>query len=291
MCKNNEKVLLKLLFNLLTKNYRYDYDMYKKHCIFGVQIINTLNFLEMKKIYSLFAAVIIAASVNAQTSVTYTFNAANSTEILSGNVDSNVSFVTGKGTSAQSPTYFVAAPAGVRVYSDRATGDGNSFTFTAASGYEITGLSFTATAAAYTPAVTYSANGGTFAAMPKTNETYEVSALTATTLAFKNAHTGGTTNTQLRIASFTITYRVKPVMAVGDVNATKVNLVKNTLVSNAITFATKSDVQVINMNGQVVKTASVNENSSLEVSTLPKGTYIVTGSVNGKAVSQKIIKK
>lgn len=81
------------------------------------------------------------------------------------------------------------------------------------------------------------------------------------------------------------------VLAVSDANTVKANLVKNTVVGNVITFAAKSDVQVINMNGQVVKTASVNENSSLEVSTLPKGTYIVTGSVNGKAVSQKIIKK
>ena len=45
------------------------------------------------------------------------------------------------------------------------------------------------------------------------------------------------------------------------------------------------------MNGQVVKSASVNENTSLNVADLAKGMYIVTGTVNGKAVSEKIIKK
>ena len=68
-------------------------------------------------------------------------------------------------------------------------------------------------------------------------------------------------------------------------------MVKNTVVSNIIFFDVKSDVQVINANGQVVKTASVNENTSLEVSSLPAGIYIVTGNVDGKAISQKIIKK
>ncbi len=80
-------------------------------------------------------------------------------------------------------------------------------------------------------------------------------------------------------------------LAVGDVNATKANLVKNTIVENSILFAAKADVQIVNMNGQVVKSVSVNENTSVDVSSLAKGTYIVTGSVNGKAVSQKIIKK
>ncbi|ACU07177.1 hypothetical protein FIC_00722 [Flavobacteriaceae bacterium 3519-10] len=80
-------------------------------------------------------------------------------------------------------------------------------------------------------------------------------------------------------------------LAVGDVNATKANLVKNTVVANTILFAAKADVQILSMNGQVVKTASVDENTAMDVSSLAKGIYIVAGTVNGKAVSQKIIKK
>lgn len=80
-------------------------------------------------------------------------------------------------------------------------------------------------------------------------------------------------------------------MAVIDANASKASLVKNTVVDNNILFSAKADVKVISMNGQVVKSASVNENTSLNVADLAKGMYIVTGTVNGKAVSEKIIKK
>lgn len=84
---------------------------------------------------------------------------------------------------------------------------------------------------------------------------------------------------------------ISTTLAVSNIDSSKANLVKNTIVENSILFAAKANVQVINMNGQVVRTASVNENSSVDVSTLTKGTYFVTGNVNGKTVSQKIIKK
>lgn len=41
----------------------------------------------------------------------------------------------------------------------------------------------------------------------------------------------------------------------------------------------------------MVKAADVTENGRLDISALPKGNYVVTGLVNGQAVSQKIIKK
>ncbi|WP_313028596.1 T9SS type A sorting domain-containing protein [Soonwooa sp.] len=82
-----------------------------------------------------------------------------------------------------------------------------------------------------------------------------------------------------------------PTQAVTDTNATKVNLVKNTVVANEIIFGQEAKVSVINMAGQVVKTAEVKDNSRLDVSNLAKGTYVVTATVNGKAVSQKVIKK
>lgn len=80
-------------------------------------------------------------------------------------------------------------------------------------------------------------------------------------------------------------------LAVGDVKATKANLVKNTVVSNEIIFGETAKVSVLNMAGQIVKTADASENSRLNVSDLSKGTYVVTAVVNGKSVSQKIIKK
>lgn len=80
-------------------------------------------------------------------------------------------------------------------------------------------------------------------------------------------------------------------LAVADSNSMKDALVKNTKVSNTLIFAANADIQLINANGQVVKTASVKQNSTLEINTLPKGVYFVKGNVNGKLVSQTIIKK
>lgn len=79
-------------------------------------------------------------------------------------------------------------------------------------------------------------------------------------------------------------------LAVSDVNGTKINLVKNTNVNNAIVFGVKANVQIVNSNGQVVKTASVSDNSTLDVSSLAKGMYIISADVNGQKVSQKIMK-
>ncbi|BEV04386.1 lamin tail domain-containing protein [Chryseobacterium gambrini] len=82
-------------------------------------------------------------------------------------------------------------------------------------------------------------------------------------------------------------------LAVTDLSAVKGgNFVKNTFVKNdEITFgADAKDIKVYNMLGQIVKTASVKENESVSVAELQKGNYIVTGTVNNKPVSQKILK-
>lgn len=92
------------------------------------------------------------------------------------------------------------------------------------------------------------------------------------------------------ITSIVIVYE-DPTMAVVDATKGKANLVKNTLVANELIFGASAKVSVYNTAGQVVKTAEVSDNSRLDVSALPKGTYVVTGLVNGQAVSQKIIKK
>lgn len=81
-------------------------------------------------------------------------------------------------------------------------------------------------------------------------------------------------------------------LAVSDFNKSKSNFVKNTFVKNdEITFgADVKDVKVYTLTGQVVKTASVKDGSSLNVAELAKGNYIVTGTVNNQPVSQKILK-
>nr|WP_315027200.1 T9SS type A sorting domain-containing protein [uncultured Chryseobacterium sp.] len=75
-------------------------------------------------------------------------------------------------------------------------------------------------------------------------------------------------------------------------NAKAGSFVKNTFVTNnGITFgADVKDVKVFNMFGQIVKEASVKQNETVNVAELAKGNYIVTGTVNKQAVSQKILK-
>lgn len=76
-----------------------------------------------------------------------------------------------------------------------------------------------------------------------------------------------------------------------DFSKSKFSLVKNTLVKSEINFAKNSnDVKIYNMFGQVVKSLSVKENQTLDISDLTKGNYIVTGTVNNIPVSQKILK-
>lgn len=88
-----------------------------------------------------------------------------------------------------------------------------------------------------------------------------------------------------------ISGKLESVLATDESALARANFVKNTVVANNILFGAKSNIQIVNMNGQVVKSASVNDGTSLDVASLPKGMYIVTGTVDGKPVSQKIMKK
>lgn len=63
------------------------------------------------------------------------------------------------------------------------------------------------------------------------------------------------------------------------------------MVKDVVTFGAKAQVKIVNMNGQVIKSASVDNGTSLDVSSLSKGVYIIKGEVNGETVSQKIIKQ
>ena len=109
-------------------------------------------------------------------------------------------------------------------------------------------------------------------------------------IALRQAGTATSGTGTVYLADIVVT-TLSSTLAVVDANATKTNLVKNTVVGNNIMFAIEAEVQILNMNGQVVRTATVNENTSLDVASLAKGMYVITANVNGKAVSQKVIKK
>lgn len=82
-------------------------------------------------------------------------------------------------------------------------------------------------------------------------------------------------------------------LAVSDVSNTKRSeFIKNSLVKNdEIMFgADVKDVKVYTLSGQLVKTAAIKTNGTLNVAELAEGNYIVTGIVNNQMVSQKILK-
>ncbi|MDR2204793.1 MAG: T9SS type A sorting domain-containing protein [Flavobacteriaceae bacterium] len=96
---------------------------------------------------------------------------------------------------------------------------------------------------------------------------------------------------RLQDSDFKISGIVKTeTLGVSTANTSKIVLVKNTLVKNEIVFGANASVKIYNTAGQLVKTARVSENESLNVSSLRTGIYVVEGNVNGQMVSQKIIK-
>lgn len=69
------------------------------------------------------------------------------------------------------------------------------------------------------------------------------------------------------------------------------SFIKNSLVKdNKIMFSSDvKDLKIFSISGQLVKTSSVKANDVLAVEDLREGTYIITGIVNDKRVSQKIL--
>lgn len=281
----------------------------------------------MKKIYSLFAAVIVAATINAQAfTATYNFDAAPAPDngtVTGSNI--TVSPFTAVGlTSTTTGNRFAWTNFPVTATPDM--GKYFEVTLTPAADYKMTVTSITfrvqrsgtgpRTYAVRSSVDTYAANKP--AAINNANPQLEIiptnqfhfvndgitmgqdgssivpikiiDIAAPVTLRFYAYEAEAVTGT-FSIDDVVFTGEVNSTLAVGDVNTMKNTLVKNTNVGNTIVFGAKANVQIINVNGQVVKTANVVENTSLDVSSLTKGMYIVSGEVNGERVSQKIIKK
>lgn len=83
-------------------------------------------------------------------------------------------------------------------------------------------------------------------------------------------------------------------LAVNDIysNTPRYTFIKNSMVKDdeIIFGAEVKDIKVYTLSGQLVKTSSVKNNGTLNVSELAKGNYIITGTVNNQPVSQKILK-
>ncbi len=261
----------------------------------------------MKKLYSLFAAVAFSATVCAQTTI-YSENmgASTTTNSIASNPFQNGAPISYSGTAdvrTSLPSsgyanasgganvmvnaaneYFTISGINTQKYVDLAlsfgqrkgsnTANNELLVEVSEDGVTWTGLSYTRPTGTGTSIWTIVNPTGT---IPSTE-----------TLSIRFT---GINGTEWRIDDVILKGNLNTSLSVADVSGRKAQLVKNSMVTNELSFATKSDVKIITMNGQVVKTASVNEDTTLDVSSLANGVYLVSGSVNGKTVTQKVIKK
>lgn len=279
----------------------------------------------MKKIYSLFVALATTTVMFAQTTITqWNFDASSTapstgtgTLTLIGGVTPNTTNAwvngnpgTGKAYSTQTyPAQGTASgTAGVQ-FSASTAGYSNISVSTDLYGsntqskfaqlqYTTDGSTWVnATATPSTVAGSYSTVTATIPAAGNNNANFAIRVVIVFDPANNSTYTpvGGSssyaTGGALRFDNVTITGTIG-ILAVSDLSKVKANFVKNTFVKNeGITFGAQvKDVKVYNTFGQIVKSASVKENETLNVSDLAKGSYIVTGTVNNQPVSQKILK-
>ncbi|AZA90878.1 Por secretion system C-terminal sorting domain [Chryseobacterium nakagawai] len=261
----------------------------------------------MKKIFTICGIAVVAFMANAQQTVVLTENFASYT--AGGNTTST-------GTNAPDATDVYSAsgtpvanfPTGAKVYS----AGGMAKLGTSSVIGTMTSKTLDLSTDGGNVVVTFDVKGWT--GTPSTivvkvtnlaNQTVSYAAVMSGTPESKTVtFTGGQANSTVTFETPTTSLRayldnivIKTVatgsLAVSDTNKTKTaSFVKNTFVkNNEITFgADVKDVKVYNMFGQIVKEASVKENGTVNVAELTKGNYIVTGTVNKEAVSQKILK-
>ncbi|WP_300690442.1 T9SS type A sorting domain-containing protein [Chryseobacterium sp.] len=263
----------------------------------------------MKKLYSLVAATIFAVTAFGQTTLlSETFGTTNNT-LPTGWTSTNTTNGWAGSTASASTSY-----AG-------ASGGANAVFYGIGSGGVTHTLTYSLSTIGYSNINIIWAGRGTGTFSQNVDFQWSVDGITWNSVAYtysKNSTSwalvnGGVaiqlpvqvenaTTLSLRWSSVTSSngnYRIDDVKVVGtaatlgtsNLNKPKAVFVKNTVVNNDITFGAKSDIKIFNIAGQVVKSAAVSENQSLNVSDLKEGTYIVTGTVNGKNVSEKVIKK
>lgn len=253
----------------------------------------------MKKIFTIVAVAVLAITAQAQSTFTLVMNDqgfTNAQEITTGQiVAGKLSYEVLTNGASNSPKFYTAGGGTLRLYSENATGNGNSFAVKSVGTTQISVLKIKTSgmlgADNYGPAsAVVTVDGAVIPTVfdPTDPATYWIVApAPASVVMIKNGNMGAA-SAQIRILSVEVTYTGG--LAVTDIYGAGVKLVKNTNVNNTVVFGTKANVQIINVNGQVVKTASVVENTNLDVSSLAKGMYIISAEVNGQKVSQKIMK-
>ncbi|MFZ4930263.1 T9SS type A sorting domain-containing protein [Chryseobacterium sp. Mn2064] len=267
----------------------------------------------MKKLYSFMATALLAVSTFAQTTIfsenlgaggngvaitAYTGWQNNAPIVYSGtsdvrntNASSGYAGASGSGNilfNASSDTFIING-IDTSAYSDIQLSFGHFKNSNATSTELVVAVS--TDGSNWTPLTYTRASGtGTANSWVLINPTGTIPATSNLYIKFDTSAFPGTNPPQMRIDDIKVT-GTAATLGTANVNKAKSVFVKNTIVNNDIVFGAKSDVKIFNIAGQVVKSASVSENQSLNVSDLKEGTYIVTGTVNGTLISEKVIKK
>lgn len=265
----------------------------------------------MKKFFTLFASVAMTIAAFAQTTL-LSENFGTTTSLPTGWTSSSTSAGWNATTSSASSGY-AGASGSINVVFNGTGSNGVTHTLTYANNFSTVGYNTISIIWAGRGTSTFNKdivfewstdgttwNGATYTYSKNSGSWALVNGGTAIQLPVgaENAN-----NLSLRWSSVTSNngnYRIDDVKIVGTANGSlatnevkgnKNVFVKNTLVDSEINFGANGDVKIYNVNGQVVKEAKVSADKALNVQELNKGTYIVTGTVNGNKVSEKIIKK
>ncbi len=253
----------------------------------------------MKKFYSLVAAVAIAATVSAQGTETFEAQTALSASYADGSFAGETAGVTVNYVHSRDQGDFAINGTGIML---RRADEPSSVEFVIPNGVgeftfsyrkAFTGGENNRVLAVFVDGVQQEPTIGPFGASgaDATVHTATVPVNKEGNVSVKISYPTGTANGNKQVTIDNVSWTAAVTMGIGGANATKVNLVKNTVADNNLVFATKGEVKIVSLAGQVVKTAVVSDNTVLNIADLAKGMYIVTGIVDGKTVSQKIIKK
>lgn len=264
----------------------------------------------MKNIFTILGVVAITAFANAQQTIVLSENFASYVDggntASTGTAAPNGTDVYNPGNASSPIAPVVNFPAGSKVYS----AGGMAKLGTSSIVGVMTSKTLDLSSNGGNVVITFDVKGWT--ATPSTilvkvtnlaNQTVSYSAVMAGTPETKTVTlTGGQANSTVTFETPTTSFRtyldnieiktVSGTLAVADFNKSKSLFVKNTFVKNdEITFgADAKEVKIYTLTGQLVKTASVKANGTLNIAELAEGNYIVTGTVNNQAVSQKILK-
>lgn len=268
----------------------------------------------MKKIFTI-VSVALAVSVSAQTNLFKGSDFNNWTDFTDGVTASSYSV---NAIATSSPTGGVGGSGALLLGNN--TGTNNAYVFTSGADFNIAGAKYITikvkgtsggvsfnlgTVGSGQPGVTYNVPAGTTSDVTLTNSgstnayTGSINAANWITIKLDLAGVDIVNNKTLSLkiqksstnALYVDDIQSDASLAVIDTNKSKTTLVRNTKVTNEISFGEKANVKIYNVSGSLVKSASVEKNTSLNVSSLPKGIYVVTGEVNGQSVSQKIVKE